>query len=279
MTMKWRNKDKADTKTEAGEQSMEGVFGQLLSEMENNLYQRIEFLVKQSIEKHMFESAEDKTNEATTEETEKVEEVVQPFEETEVTIQSLLDRIIHLEEIIKSFRSEVSEQLAENEKLEDLLKDRNTVIQSYQEDVYRKITAPLIKQFISLADMMNAVLSSEEAQNADVEYWKLQFEKTIHSTQYILNDFSVNTYTESVEGSTFDPNRQEVASTYETTDESLDKKIHSSVCPGYTWTLPYILRPKANGEKHLQTSYEFIIRKEQVKTYKYINSNKDKENG
>lgn len=178
-------------------------------------------------------------------------------------------KISLVEEILVDFKSSVFEKLIENDKIEDLLIDRNAIIQSYQEDVYKKLTAPLIKQFIFLSDMMARVTQEDRAEKDD-SYWEAQFKEVINSILFILRDFSVINYTEAVEGELFNPNRQEVISTKETTDEMLDKKISRSLLPGFIWELPYILRPKVNGEKHLQTAYEFILRKEQIETYKHV---------
>jgi len=183
-------------------------------------------------------------------------------------LEELGKKLSSIDLSLSNISVDVKEKLIENEKLEDLLISKNEIIQSYQQDVYKKLTSPFIKQFIALADMMTILLTDEENKNKDVVFWEKQFEQIIKSILFILKDFSVNNYSEAKQGDLFDPNRQEVISTKETGDESLDKKIYRSVNTGFIWELPYILKPKQNGEAHLQKVYEFIIRKEQVETYK-----------
>lgn len=301
--MSWMKKNKPNSEGEKEQsnqmESLLTLLEERISGMESRMFQKIEAMLKaQEEEKEIPEEPAPTPEPEPAKEEEEVKEQPQEEEKEEpqpqeeqptptpitqptetIDMKPILEKIESLEQTVQTSKSEILEQLLENEKLEDLLRDRNGIIQSYQEDIYKKLTMPLLKQFISLADMMSIVLQDKETEEKDAAYWKKQFEETIKSVYFTLKDFSVNTYKEAQNGDAFDPNRQEVSSTQETTDEQLDKKIYRSVSPGYTWELPYILRPKANGEKHLQTAYEFIIRKEQVETYKYINPNKDENNG
>lgn len=182
-----------------------------------------------------------------------------------------VSQLVKLTESILNNQTEILDKITQNEKLEEMLIERNSQIQRYQEDTYRKITAPFIREFISLADMMSTVIHENELDPKNETYWKEQFGEIIKSIRFILNDFSVVNYTEGLDHTEFNPNRQEVISTIRTDDEALDKKVYRSLNPGYVWELPYIIRPKANGEKHPLKVYEFILRKEQVETYKYNN--------
>lgn len=171
-----------------------------------------------------------------------------------------------LQELKESFLQERIELTALLNKLEDKLSRRETDLQQYQEDIYRKMATPYIRQFITLGDMIQKVLF-DSADNTSAFFWQEQLSKIRESINYILKDFSVKTYT-SVNNNNFDPEKQEVASYWETTDILLDKKVRRSLAPGYIWTLPYIVKAKANGEPHPLKAYEFILRKEQVETYK-----------
>ena len=185
-----------------------------------------------------------------------------------------------LQELKESFLQERIELTALLNKLEDKLSRRETDLQQYQEDIYRKMATPYIRQFITLGDMIQKVLFDsadlgdmiqkvlfDSADNTSAFFWQEQLSKIRDSINYILKDFSVKTYT-SVNNNNFDPEKQEVASYWETTDILLDKKVRRSLAPGYIWTLPYIVKAKANGEPHPLKAYEFILRKEQVETYK-----------
>ena len=76
------------------------------------------------------------------------------------------------------------------------------------------------------------------------------------------------TYQEGSYGMAYNPQKQDVVAYKETEDPELDKKVSRSLNPGYIWTLPYIIKAKANGEPLPLKSYELIFRKEQVETFK-----------
>ena len=48
------------------------------------------------------------------------------------------------------------------------------------------------------------------------------------------------------------------------------QKVRRTINPGYVWTLPYVLKAKANGEEHPLKEYRMIFRREQVECFKYI---------
>lgn len=99
-------------------------------------------------------------------------------------------------------------------------------------------------------------------------YWQSQFQKIIQSIDFILNDFSFKVYQDAQKGETYNPERQDVVGYMETEQPKLDKKIYVSCNPGYIWTIPYIIRCKANGDPLPLKEHQIIFRKEQVITYK-----------
>ena len=69
-------------------------------------------------------------------------------------------------------------------------------------------------------------------------------------------------------GGTVDPEMQETVETVPTNDPGMDGKIFRSLSPAYVWTLPYILRPRLSETGEEIKSYRFLIRPEQIITYK-----------
>lgn len=181
-------------------------------------------------------------------------------------VQQSLDAI---KELVSGENAELISLLG---KTEDRLQRRDSDLQCFQEDFYRKSITPYIRQFISLGDMMRKIMyeTIDESTLKNEHYWHEQFGKIIESINYILRDFSFTTYQEGKEGDNYLPQKQEVISYKETQNAELDKKISRSLNPGYVWTLPYIIKAKANGTQQPLKEYELIFRKEQVETYKLI---------
>lgn len=156
------------------------------------------------------------------------------------------------------------------DKVEDKLMRKEADLQGFQEDSYLKATAPFLKQFIHLGDMMRKVVEENPTDTeTSAPYLLKQFEQLIDSIDFILRDFSVEVFRHDEEDTRFDPHTQQ-SFDYLTDDITLDKKIRRTINPGYIWTLPYILRAKANGEAHPLKEYRMIFRCEQVECYKYM---------
>ena len=172
-----------------------------------------------------------------------------------------------LAEIKNDLFSGNSELIALLDKAENRLQRRDAEVQSFQEDYYRKTITPYIRQFIALGDMMRKVVD-EAPEETKGQYIEAQFGKIVESIDYILRDFSFAAYQEGEYGSDYNPQKQDVVAYKETDKIELDKKVSRSLNPGYVWTLPYIIKAKANGESLPLKSYEFIFRKEQVETFK-----------
>lgn len=189
------------------------------------------------------------------------------------SIGEILQKIlVSLDGIKEQASVENADLLALLEKADERLQRRDSDVQSYQEDFYRKSITPYIRQFIVLGDMMRKIMNEtiDEHLLKDESYWHNQFGKVIESINYILRDFSFTVYQDAKEGENYNPQKQEVISFKETDNVDLDKKISKSLNPGYVWTLPYIIKAKVNGAQLPLKEYELIFRKEQVETYKLI---------
>ena len=88
-----------------------------------------------------------------------------------------------------------------------------------------------------------------------------------------MRDFSIEPFLHNEEDINFDPHTQQ-SFEYPTDNPDIDKKIRRTLNPGYVWTLPYIIRAKANGEEHPLKEYRMIFRREQVECFKYIKNDK-----
>ena len=156
------------------------------------------------------------------------------------------------------------------DKVEDKLMRKEADLQSFQEDSRLKATAPYLKQFINLGDMMRKVIDENpSAAEESASYLLEQFKRLTDSIDFILRDFSVEAFRRDEADTTFDPHTQQ-AFEYPTDNAALDKKIRRTINPGYVWTLPYILKAKANGEEHPLKEYRMIFRREQVECFKYL---------
>lgn len=156
------------------------------------------------------------------------------------------------------------------DKVEDKLMRKEADLQGFQEDSHLKATAPYLRQFIHLGDMIRKVIE-DNPDNAErsAPYLLEQFKRLADSIDFILKDFSMEVFRHEEGNTTFDPHTQQ-AFEYPTDDATLDKKVRRTLNPGYVWTLPYILKAKANGEEHPLKEYRMIFRREQVECFKYI---------
>ncbi len=174
-----------------------------------------------------------------------------------------------LETLSNKINIENRELIQVLDKVEDKLMRKETELQYFQEDSHLKATAPYLKQFIHLGDMIRKVIDENPATPEEsASYLLEQFKRLTESIDFILNDFSVESYSHDKGNDVFDPHTQQ-AFEYPTDDIMLDKKIRRTLNPGYVWTLPYILKAKANGEAHPVKEYRMIFRREQVECFKY----------
>lgn len=189
----------------------------------------------------------------------------------EVFLDNFKDALQEIQNVLVSVQNGLSVEnvqlLALLDKTETRLLRRDSEVQSFQEDFYRKTITPCIRQFIALGDMMRKVIDESPVEEKG-QYFELQFGKIVESIDYILRDFSFSVYQEGKYGMSYNPQTQDVVAYKETDNPELDKKVSRSLNPGYIWTLPYIIKAKANGEPLPLKSYELIFRKEQVETFK-----------
>ena len=81
------------------------------------------------------------------------------------------------------------------DKVEEKLKRKEADLQGFQEDSRLKATAPFLKQFIHLGDMMRKVMDENPAEpEASAAYLLEQIRQLTDSVDFILRDFSVDVF-------------------------------------------------------------------------------------
>ena len=115
------------------------------------------------------------------------------------------------------------------DKVEDKLMRKEADLQGFQEDSRLKATAPFLKQFIHLGDMMRKVVDENPAgAEASAAYLLEQFKQLTDSIDFILRDFSVDVSRRNEGDMRFDPHTQQ-AFDYPTDDPALDKKVRRTI--------------------------------------------------
>jgi len=184
-----------------------------------------------------------------------------------------------LEEInkISAMISERNEIAKENEYLHTKLDEKQErleqIVHNCQEDRYRKDKGRLINRIIYQMDLIRNVIydfdnEHPEDLSASVAFLRQQFLEIITYMEETLRAESVECIRLGKDGSAVDLELQEVTDVVITDKPELAGKVHRSIHPGYTWRLPYILKAKIKDDGSVVKDYDFLIRPEQVITYK-----------
>ena len=171
--------------------------------------------------------------------------------------------------VLSSENRELRMKLAEKqERLE-------TILQSVQEDRYRKDKIKLINKYIYHIDLIRQTLydfnsgrDSSKEKDPETVFLERQLEETAAGLEAVLMQEMVEKVQTGKNGGTVDPEMQETVETVPTNDPGMDGKIFRSLSPAYVWTLPYILKPRISDTGEEVRSYRFLIRPEQIITYK-----------
>lgn len=192
-------------------------------------------------------------------------------------VQKLIETIKNLDtDLQNSYNSLVKENKRLQENNEELLSKLDSkqerleeIMRNCQEDRYRKDKHSIINSIIYQLDLMRKTIYDVEH---DVSLDMLQQLKGIMIyMDNILKNESIECIQNGIEGSDLDLEKQEVIETATTDNPELNGKICRSVNPGYVWKLPYILKAKINDDGSIVSNYRYLIRPEQVITYKYNN--------
>lgn len=171
------------------------------------------------------------------------------------------------------------------EKLENSLNDKQlkleNLVQSYQEDRAKKDRIKLINRCIYLSDLVRKTLYEFECKVSDKDltdlegFLKKQLEEVVTGIDEALKAEAIEVIRTGKQGGDFDVKMHNSIDIKQTDISDLDGKVYMSISPAYIWTLPYVTRAKSKeGEDIL--NYRFLLREEQVITYRYISDLKSK---
>lgn len=179
----------------------------------------------------------------------------------------------------------VKELISDRQELSMRLDAKTTqyeeLIARVQEDRYRKDKVKILRRNINLRNLVSSVLDDYQRDTSKMEghdtaaatFLETQLEKIIEKIDADLRQEMLVPLVKGVEGSDFDAEHQEIVERQETDNPELDGKVFRSVAPGYVWTLPYIFKPRVNESGEEVYTYKFLLRSEDVITYKYVNKN------
>ncbi len=210
--------------------------------------------------------------------TEQSNEIIRLNNELSKAAEKSSDSLL-LEEInkISAMISERNEIAKENEYLHTKLDEKQErleqIVHNCQEDRYRKDKGRLINRIIYQMDLIRNVIydfdnEHPEDLSASVAFLRQQFLEIITYMEETLRAESVECIRLGKDGSAVDLELQEVTDVVITDKPELAGKVHRSIHPGYIWRLPYILKAKIKDDGSVVKDYDFLIRPEQVITYK-----------
>lgn len=184
---------------------------------------------------------------------------------------------------LKDLKNKISDEnmslLKENESLRNKIDEKQErleyIIQTSQEDRYRKDKIKLINKYIYHMDLIRKTLYdfdhgvlNDPSENPG-QFWRSQLEALIKGMEATLLQEMVEVSVFGKPGDPVNPDYQETLDMIATDNPELDGKICSSVNPGYIWTLPYILKAKITDNGDEIKHYRFLLRPEQITVYKY----------
>ena len=190
-----------------------------------------------------------------------------------------IDRIIMAISGNEVLTEEAAALSSENRELRMKLAEKQerleNILQSVQEDRYRKDKIKLINKYIYHIDLIrqtlydfNSARDSSKEKDPETVFLERQLEETAAGLEAVLMQEMVEKVQTGKNGGTVDPEMQETVETVPTNDPGMDGKIFRSLSPAYVWTLPYILKPRISDTGEEVRSYRFLIRPEQIITYK-----------
>lgn len=194
-----------------------------------------------------------------------------------------------LSEIHDSLDSRVKELVAVCNELSCKLDDKTVryqeLIERVQEDRYRKDKVKILRRNINMRNLVASVLDDyrhdiPREQGYDTPaalFLEQQLEKIIEKIDADLRQEMLVPLINGLEGTDFDAECQEIVDRQPTDHPELDGKVYRSVAPGYVWTLPYIFKPRVNESGEEVHSYKFLLRSEDVITYKYVKPEETKQ--
>lgn len=200
-----------------------------------------------------------------------------PFEIQSIIepLQILQQQVHNLNDIIKE---ENSRLIKENHDIQDKLEDKQirleSIVQTVQEDRYRKDKIKLINKYIYQMDLIRKMMYDFETDRITMTekeatiFLQNQIDELVKGMEATLTQEMVERFQYGDPGTSVNLDLQESIDTVPTNNPELDGKVYRSINPGYVWSLPYILKAKITDDGSEIKNYRFLIRAEQVITYK-----------
>lgn len=196
----------------------------------------------------------------------------------------LTEELSKLQKSIKSINNSIIEENArlskDNENLQSKLDSKQErleeIMHKCQEDRYRKDKSKLINRIIYQSDLLRHIIYDTETQKENdlqklADFLRQQLVEINKYMETTLIEEGLECIREGKDGATLNLDYQEVIRTVPTDNPELAGKVHQSINPGYVWKLPYILKAKINDDGSIVSNYRYLIRPEQVITYKLNN--------
>lgn len=195
------------------------------------------------------------------------------------TADAVKEQLKALSELVDARMKElIADRTELSTKLDAKTTQYEELIARVQEDRYRKDKVKILRRNINLRNLVSSVLDDYQHETpkmaghdtAAATFLETQLEKIVEKIDADLRQEMLVPLVKGVEGSDFDAEHQEIVERQETDNPELDGKVFRSVAPGYVWTLPYIFKPRVNENGEEVYTYNFLLRSEDVITYKYI---------
>lgn len=202
----------------------------------------------------------------------------------QIDTSQLTEELSKLQKSIKSINNSIIEENArlskDNENLQSKLDSKQErleeIMHKCQEDRYRKDKSKLINRIIYQSDLLRHIIYDTETQKENdlqklADFLRQQLVEINKYMETTLIEEGLECIREGKDGATLNLDYQEVIRTVPTDNPELAGKVHRSINPGYVWKLPYILKAKINDDGSIVSNYRYLIRPEQVITYKLNN--------
>lgn len=200
----------------------------------------------------------------------KLDTLVQANEKLQATVEAQKQ---DLETLRKNQEETVRTLEEENDSKQDRLEN---IIQTVQEDRYRKDKLKLINRCIFQSEMLRKTIYEypEITKDMSAEEKEAFLLKQLNSVvigydSMLADEGAVVTHFAAV-GEKMDKENQEAVGARETDDESKNGTVAEVVSPGYVWTLPYILKAKVNESGEEIKRYKFLMQTEKIIAYKFV---------
>ena len=176
---------------------------------------------------------------------------------------------------LKDIQEKQGEKIKTIEEQSDIRQEKlEHIIQTVQEDRYRKDKLRLINRCVYQADLVRKTVYDYPELSKDIEnkeeFLLRQLQSVVAGIESMLADEGVLVRNFAAVGEKINPEYQEVIGVIETDDESKNNTVAEIINPGYIWTLPYILKAKVNESGEEIKHYKFLMQTEQIIAYKYV---------